>query len=371
MQWYVAVYIETRTTISRFSVAAPFGALEVEVGTMAGDRKGIRRLLSACAALVVVMASCTQGTQPDRAPGEPLEVTQTGLLPFFSTVWPAVIAKDQGFFEKHGLDVSFVWGFEGPQIFAGNQADILLDSSEGALLLQVQGLDVVAFYPLANHVTVWLLAGSHIQSVEDLAGKTIGVSDIPSTDQFLAIEFLESNGLSAEEVDFIKIEQALSVQAIEAGRIDASANIEDFLARQALQSGDFNVLATGEDYGAFPWTILHARRAWMQEHPEALRGYVQAVHEATQFILDPANREAVIAAIAEESEGAADEASINDAYEAIIDTPDYFPVQPLTTAGVARAVEALEFTGALEAGSEVDVDNYLDMRVFEQVVGQG
>jgi len=309
----------------------------------------------------------SQGTGSGRE--APVEVVQTGLLPFFATIWPTVIAKSEGFFEEQGLDVSFIWGYEGTQIFAGGKADVLLESSESGLLLRERGLDVVAFYPLATRITSWLVAQKNITSPAQLAGTTIGVSGIPSTDQYLAIKFLEGFGVSESDVDYLKIQRDLAPAALESGNVEA-AIFDEVLAKTASAGGKFNVLAQAADFGPYPWTILHAEQSWLDEHPDATKGYVTAVYQATQFILDPANKQAVIDAISEESGGGAvDEASLSEAYDLVVSTPDYFSAAPLTDADLAPAVEALKFTDQLGEGQEPDTTGYLEMALFEEAVG--
>jgi NitT/TauT family transport system substrate-binding protein len=326
------------------------------------------RLLALFTAISVGTACAGQDATPEADGAPATEVTQTGLLPFFVTAWPTVIAKREGFFQERQLNVSFVWGFEGPQIFAGGRAEVLLDSSESALLMQNRGLDVVAFYPLVTRMTSWLVASKDIGTPTALAGETVGVSAIPSTDHFLTVKFLENFGLSQDDVDYVRIGEAQILPAIDSGHV-AAASLDEALAFKASKTGNYTVLAESEDFGPYPWAILHAERSWIEENPAAARGYVEAVYEAVQFILDPANKEQVVQDIVAESEGGADQASVEDAYDLVLSRPETYRTTPLTVADVEPAAEALRFAGEQGEIGQPDLQRYLEMTYFAEVVG--
>jgi ABC-type nitrate/sulfonate/bicarbonate transport system substrate-binding protein len=339
---------------------------------------GVRRLVVMLSGLAVLGAACSSdstdtqgpgGTPTGTAPVTVTEITQTGLLPFFATVWPLVVADYEGFFDQRGLDVTTIWGFEGPQIFGGERAEILIDSSETGLTFQAHGLDVVAFFPLATRTTNLFLASGDIQSPEDLIGKSVGVSDVPSTDMFLSSKWLESQGVSPDDIDFVKINEEHMLPAIDSGRIAAAAGLDEVLAYTASLTGNYTILATPEDLGTFPWTILQTRRTWLEENPDAARAYVEAVFEGVQFILDPANKDQVVEDVVAESEGAVDATSMADAFDLVVSTPNYYSSAPLTVADVEPALEALVFEGFLPEGAEVDLEAYLAMDLFAEVAG--
>jgi NitT/TauT family transport system substrate-binding protein len=299
----------------------------------------------------------TSGAESTEAPAENLKVTQAGLLPFFSTVWPTVIAKHEGFFEERGLDVEFAWGFEGPQVFAGGNADILCDSSEKALLVQSGGSDIVVFKPLATRVTTWLVSNNEVTSIEQLRGKTVAVSEIGGTDHFLIVELLKKHGLAEGDVDYVKVASDQQLAAIASGNVDAALPDEVF-AVQASDAGEVTLLADSADFDPYPWTLLHARKAWMEENPDAAKAYAEAIDEAIEFIMDTANREAVVTDVVEESGGAAQRETIEVSYDLVTSTPDYYTTT-LDPDVAATAIDALEFLGALDASDPVDIEAYL------------
>jgi NitT/TauT family transport system substrate-binding protein len=311
-------------------------------------------LLSACSS---DKKTSTPAGSSGATPAKVTKVTQTGLLPFFSTVWPTVVAQHEGFFKAHGLDVTFAWGFEGAQTFAGGNAEILLDSSEQSLMMQVGGLDVVVFKPIATHVTTWLVSKNNITSIEQLKGKKLAVSEINGTDHFMTVELLKKHGLGPTDVDYVKIPSEQQLASLASGNIDAAVPDEVF-ALQASKAGEVKLLAKSEDYSQYPWTLLHAQRSWIQQNLEAAKGYVAAVDEAIKFILNTANKDKVIADVIAESGGAAERATVEPAYDLVVATPNYYS-DKLDASIMEFAKQALIFNGALEANKTVDIPKYL------------
>jgi NitT/TauT family transport system substrate-binding protein len=311
-------------------------------------------LLSACSDS---KKSSTPAASSGATPAKVTDVTQTGLLPFFSTVWPTVVAQREGFFKAHGLNVTFAWGFEGPQTFAGGNADVLLDSAEQSLIMQTGGLDVVVFKPIATHVTTWLVSKNDITTIEQLRGKKVAVSEINGTDHFMAVELLKKHGLGPTDVDYVKIPSEQQLASLASGNIDAALPDEVF-ALQASNAGEVKLLAKSEDFSQYPWTLLHARRSWIEQNLDAAKGYVAAIDDAVKFILNTANKEKVITDIIEEAGGAAERATIEPAYDLVVKTPNYYS-GTLDASIMEFAKQALIFNSALEANKTVDIAKYL------------
>ena len=90
------------------------------------------------------------------------------------------VAKDKGFYEEEGLDVTILPGgpdIAPPQVLAGGGADVMLNWMPSALAAREKGLPVVniaqPFKSSGLMLTCWKDTG--IESVEDFRGKTIGV----------------------------------------------------------------------------------------------------------------------------------------------------------------------------------------------------
>src|SRR5690606_12095842 len=122
---------------------------------------------------------------------------------------PLIVAKQGGFFEKHGLDVELVEPADPnapPKLVAAGQGG-LAGTYQPSLYLQVQeGLPLkriggIVDTPL-NCLAV--LADGPIETVADLKGKKIGYSISGFEDALLGV-MLENNGLKASDVEMINV----------------------------------------------------------------------------------------------------------------------------------------------------------------------
>jgi ABC-type nitrate/sulfonate/bicarbonate transport system substrate-binding protein len=332
-----------------------------------GWRRSGRRLSYAGIALALMAASCgpgqDEGGQQATEPEAPVQV-DVGAFPGPNTgSWAVGIAKDQGFFEREGLDVEVTYTFDGGQLLAGGQLDLISDGADSGLVAFAQGKDVIAVAPVTMLAADALVVQPDIESVADLAGKTLRVTNF-GTDEFLAREFIEAQGLSPDEVEWVSIdEDGPALVQLENARIDGGMFSQGF-ALEAEETGEYNVLARPSDFGRFPWNVLQTTRTFADENPEALVGFIRAILSAIEFIQDPANRDAVIDSLVAVQEGLPRE-DVEASYQ-VAESVDFnmFSLDPLTVDDVAPALGQLVFLG--EDVSDVDLNAFVDSTYFEQ-----
>lgn len=324
--------------------------------------KGLFRSRGAVAlvALALLGTACNRG-----GGGEPTQeggvttIELASIPPFSVTTWPVVVAAHEGYFEEENIEVNFTYTFDGGQLLAGGQADVLNDGADSGVIAAARGKDVIFVAPLAQRVTDGLLVAKDITSVADLAGATLRSSGF-GTDEYIAVRFLEENGLSADEVRFVGVEDdGPALIQLENGEIDGGMFDQGFLL-EAERSGDFNVLATPEDLGVYPWNVVQTTRTFAEANPDAVVGFVRALQRAMLFIQDPANRDVVIEAVAAEGEGPAE---VEATYEAAAGFELYY-FEPLTLADVEPALEFLEYAGEDVQG--LDLESLIDNSYLER-----
>jgi len=332
-----------------------------------GWQRSWRRLVHPGIAVALMAGSCgpaqDEGGQQGTEAQAPVHI-DVGSFPGLGTGnWSVGIAQQQGFFDREGLDVEVTYTFDGGQLLAGGQLDLISDGADSGLVAFAQGKDVVAVAPVTMLAADALVVQPEIDSVTDLAGKTLRVTNF-GTDEFLAREFIEAEGLSPDEVEWVSIdEDGPAITQLASGRIDGGMFDQGF-ALEADASGDYNVLARPSDFGRFPWNVLQTTRTFADENPEALVGFIRAIRDAVTFIQDPANREAVIDSLAAAQEGLPRE-DIEASYE-VVASVDYnmFSLDRLTAEDVAPALEQLAFLG--EDVGDVDLNMFVDSTYFDQ-----
>jgi NitT/TauT family transport system substrate-binding protein len=127
-----------------------------------------------------------------------LRVAYAAITAAFSLPW---IAKEAGIFQRHGLDVELVY------IPAGftRRADAVGGSIDVAAIGGPAGVDANLPAPTrstvaipVNRVIVFTVAGPQIQRIEEMRGKSIGVTRVGTVTDFFTRVYLRQNGLTPD-----------------------------------------------------------------------------------------------------------------------------------------------------------------------------
>jgi NitT/TauT family transport system substrate-binding protein len=137
------------------------------------------------------------------------------------------LAKQEGYFDRAGVDVEFVRVQQTPLAMAalrageGEMANVAL---EALLQATAQGADDLRGVMSPNKSLPFLIAGSgDIDAVSDLAGKRFGIGRIGSVDHLLSTKVLEAAGVDTSKIQFVALGQPQQrAQALVAGQIDAT-----------------------------------------------------------------------------------------------------------------------------------------------------
>jgi ABC-type nitrate/sulfonate/bicarbonate transport system substrate-binding protein len=141
--------------------------------------------------------------------------------------WPLFIAKEGGYYQKHGLDVTLVFAghpagiamvvSDQAQMSSYNLESVMQASSRGDSLFAVVGASL-------NRAFFALMSRKDIASVKDLKGKTIAVSQIGDPPYNYTSAFLRKFGLSARDVQWIAAGADANgrAAALASGRADAT-----------------------------------------------------------------------------------------------------------------------------------------------------
>lgn len=137
------------------------------------------------------------------------------------------VAQEAGFFSEEGLDVSVRYAQGAPQaaqITASGGADIGQFAFEPYLYGYAQGMRGKFVFNYSNHNIFFIAvpADSAIRKISDLAGKTIGVSNMGSGSLIVARSMLRTAGLKSDPSVFLPVGVGDSaVQALKSGQVQA------------------------------------------------------------------------------------------------------------------------------------------------------
>ncbi|HSD23677.1 MAG TPA: ABC transporter substrate-binding protein [Solirubrobacterales bacterium] len=198
-------------------------------------------------------------------------------------------AIDKGFFRQVGLDVK-------PQVpsdpsapikeVAAGRADLAISYEPEVMLAADRGLDVEAVGAVVDSPLTSLISlpRSGITSAADLSGKTVGTAGIPYQSDYLET-ILQTGGLSASSTEEVNVGLNL-LPALIGGRVDAILggfrNIEGVdLQQRGLDPRIVPVDQLGVP--TYDELVLVARRSTVEEHPEAIRAFIEALGRGTDY----------------------------------------------------------------------------------------
>jgi NitT/TauT family transport system substrate-binding protein len=188
---------------------------------------------------------------PDRAQGQGQQIKLAYCSQLLCGV-PYEVARADGYFKNHGLDVQLVYtrgGNAAMQALIGGAVDYAATALDVAIQAYVNvGADIRRFavtgrLPLFALVTA-PRAAKQIQSIKDLEGKTVGVSALGNADHSLTLYLLKQAGADAKKVQFATMGINL-FEALRQGQIDAGVVQEPALT--LLKSSGARVLMNAMD----------------------------------------------------------------------------------------------------------------------------
>lgn len=203
---------------------------------------------------------------------------------------PLVVAKEGGYFAKHGLDVDLVVSSDASapsKLVAAGKADVAITYQPDLMLQIKEGLPIKRFGTLIDTPLNCLIAlkGGPIKTLADLKGKTVGFS-VTSFQAAYLDSILGTVGLSSVDVKTINLNFNL-IQPLLAGQVDAVMdgyrNVE--LIQLELEGHPANVWFPEENGVPGYDELIYVAAADKIDDPRLPR-FLAAIEESTAFILD-------------------------------------------------------------------------------------
>lgn len=212
---------------------------------------------------------------------------------------PAILAKRLGYFEQPGLDVNVVTEPAGvnaeDELIAGAVQGVV-GFYDHTIDLQSKGTEVESLVQFASTPgEVELVAASdaaQIKTPADLKGKSLGVTGLGSSTDFLTQYLTKKFGLNRSDYRLLPVDAGKTfINAMRSHRIVAGMTT-DPTASELLSSGEAKVLVdlrtevgTREALGGlYPSGCLYMRATWVNAHPDAARKLTHAFVETLHYI---------------------------------------------------------------------------------------
>ena len=308
-----------------------------------------------------LMLGLLAASVPHIARAAQLTAGQGFISPAATGIW---VARDRGFFTKHGLDVRLVQVTGSTvalqALLLAGELQVMLGAPSQGLTAVAAGADLISIASLGPKMPYHLIARPEIRSAADLKGKRLGVSGPGlSADRVGLLLALKQLKLDPQRdgIAFIPTgTQSERVQALVAGRIDASVN--DPLRRAIAERLGMVVLSDLSKLD-IPWdhAVVLLHRQFAKSNPGAVEALLKALLEANAFILNPANKRAVMSTLAKDLKLDKGE-DVELAYNLTISL--YIERKPYPSVKAARAlIEAVqsEFPNLARVSPETHIDH--------------
>ncbi len=278
--------------------------------------KKILALIIVCALALFVLSACTstpaqetssapaeesspttetEATPAEQAPqSEPVDVsavalngpTAMGMVKFMNDAESGAITSNNYTFSiETAIDVVTPMIVKGEVDIAAvptNVASVLYNNSEG-------GVKVLAINTLG--VLYIAESGETVQSIEDLAGKTIYASGKGATPEYALNEILAANGLTDSVTIEWKTEQAEVVAALAAEENAIAMLPQPFATTAQTQNENIRIALdlteiwdNSEINGTLITGVIVANTAFADENPEAVADFMAKYEESVNFV---------------------------------------------------------------------------------------
>lgn len=246
-------------------------------------------LISIVMALVLGITGCgnSNGNSSQTAETKEKIVIHVGDQP---PVFPVKIAEIKGYFAEElgeNVTVEVTQFSSGPAIVEGymaNKVDFAISGDAPIIQGIAGGADIkIIAAPTESDKASALVATekSGIKSLKDIKGKKIGVT-LGSTYHQLLLIYLDSLGLTVDDISLINVPTAETMTALETNNIDAAV-LNRQNTQTAVDKGIAHLVVTSEGY-KYGVSAVSARVGFAKEHPELVEGFLRALNRATTFI---------------------------------------------------------------------------------------
>ncbi len=200
--------------------------------------------------------------------------TWTSSLPFRA-------ALTRGFFKAQGLSIEPIFIRGGPAAIAtlvSGSADFgTIGGAQAVIRTRARGLDLAIIGSISNRVNYVIIGDPSTKTVEDMKGKTIGVTGAGAFSDFAMRVFLKGKHIDPDKDLVLRAIGAtpLRATALERGLIAAAP----FAPEDAvyLLGKRFPLIANLSESLNIPQAVIVARSEYMNKYPETTKRFLKAL----------------------------------------------------------------------------------------------
>ena len=207
---------------------------------------------------------------------------------------PMYVAIEEGYFAEEGIDLTLVTGFGADKTMTAvltGEADIGFMGSESSIYTYLGGTEdyVVTFAQLTQRAGNFLVSREPVENFDwsMLKGKEVLGGRAGGMPQMVFEYILKKNNIDPKAD--LTIDQSIdfgsTAAAFSGGQGEFTVEFEPH-ATALEQKGDGYVVASlGEDSGYVPYTAFSARKSYIEENPEIIQKFTNALQKGMDYVL--------------------------------------------------------------------------------------
>lgn len=206
---------------------------------------------------------------------------------------PMYVAIEEGYFKEEGIELNLVTGFGADKTMTAvltDEADIGFMGSESTIYTYAGGTSdyVVNFAQLTQRAGNFLVSRQPIENfswdmlkgANVLGGRAGGMPE-------MVFEFiLKKNGI--DPVADLSIDQSIdfgsTAAAFSGGQGEFTVEFEPHATSLEAKGDGYVVASLGEDSGYVPYTAFSAKKSYMEENPETIQAFTNALQKGMDYV---------------------------------------------------------------------------------------
>jgi NitT/TauT family transport system substrate-binding protein len=283
----------------------------------------------------------------------------------FAGLW---VAQEGRIFEKYDIDSQLVLIASGSlmvQAMLGGELPIAGAAGSAAVDASLGGADVVMFGSMVKVPAFYIMALPEIKTIDDLRGKTVGVTRFGSSTDFTMRYVLRKQGLEpGKDVTVIQTGDLFAAAAMLRTRTIVAAPFSSPTNLRAEEAGARVLMNMGKAGVHFPHDAFMARRSFINANTDLVRRFLKAYSEAVYRLFT--DKELSRRAISKYAR-ATDAKTLDTVYQYALDYVDKIPYN--TREGIQEVLNqaAVRNPKAKEAKPEA----FYDDRFVKELDSQG
>lgn len=288
---------------------------------------------------------------------------------YLTSTW---IAREQGFFRKHNVEVQpvFIIATQAAQAMLAGEVQFGLIGPTHVINAVAAGSDMVMIMGNQNKVRYQLVTHPSIKRPEDLKGKTFGIgASMAGLASLAAVMALDHLGLSPRRDNITLLPTGAEpsrLAALKGGTTQATV-IAPEIAKTAIGEGFPVMVDMAKLNIPFQATGLTVMRRLLRSEPVMVDRMGRALADSVRFIVDPANKNVVVGSMMKNLR-ISDRTRAEEVYADLIDDlpQSICPTVP----GVRSIAKLMAEFGINPKAAQVKIDEVVDLTLCKKWGGE-